>query len=304
MPRWRQCIPTAQLNSHSSRPTPAAFTWRSDCTSSTQQQGVGIHARAAAQVAPGRSPLPPQSLFYPPSHPQSPSSRSDYGSETPCCSSAWKMAWVQGSGGCEKGSFQKNPGLPLKHSHVKWQLPQPIPSLHGKREKCKLQKEVPTPTLLYPPTSTFSPPFLLQSLLPHSVCTNFPSSTVATKMSNYCKTSHIAVQLISSHWVEMHARIAESITVFCVFLTKEGPLWLYSTLHYLQYITIFAKENGECQVCANRICTANFFEEFKKTINDQHGSHKSRCNTNMAYWGNAYTISMQTVNTQNRFLHK
>lgn len=45
------------------------------------------------------------------------------------------MAWVQGSGGCEKGSFQKNPGLPLKHSHVKWQLPQPIPSLHGKRER-------------------------------------------------------------------------------------------------------------------------------------------------------------------------
>lgn len=168
MPRWRQCIPTAQLNSHSSWPTPASFTWRSDCTSFTKRQGVSIRTRATVQVAPERSSLPSQSLFYPPSHPQSPSSRSDCGSKTPCCSSAWKMAWVQGSGGCEKRSFQKNPGLPLKHSHVKWQLPQPIPSLHGQREKCKLQMRYPHPPCCthpqahYHPQSFCSPCFPIQ----------------------------------------------------------------------------------------------------------------------------------------------
>lgn len=37
----------------------------------------------------------------------------------------------------------------MEHSHVKWQLPQPFPSLNGEGEKCRLQKKKrPTPTLL------------------------------------------------------------------------------------------------------------------------------------------------------------
>lgn len=69
--------------------------------------------RSAVQVAPERSPLPPKSLSYPPSHPQSPSSSSDCGSQTPCCSSAWKMAWVRGEwGAAEKGVFKRTLGCP------------------------------------------------------------------------------------------------------------------------------------------------------------------------------------------------
>lgn len=162
-------------------------------------------------------------------------------------------------GAAKKGVFKRTLGCPWNIHMLSDSCLSPfLLSMAKEREKCKLQKEVPTPTLLYPPTSAFSPPILLQSLLAHSVCTSFPSSTVATKMSNYCKTSQITVELISSHWVEMHAWVAESITVFCVFLAKEGPLWLYSTLHYLQYITIFAKENGNAK-CVRTEFVQQFF---------------------------------------------
>lgn len=38
-----------------------------------------------------------------------------------------------------------------------------------------------------------------------------------------------------------------------------------------------------------------FFKESEKTINDQYGSYKSRCNTNMANWGNAHTIQCKQL---------
>lgn len=171
-----------------------------------------------------------------------------------------------GVGGCEKGSFQKNPGLPLKHSHVKWQLPQPIPSLRGKREKYKLQKEVPKPTLLYPPTSTISPPILWQSLRPHSVCTSSCSSTAGTKMCNYCKTSR---NYCATHFQPLgcDARTdrREHNSVLCVFWQRKDPCG-----YILPFIFLL---RNLPKIMRNMKCGQT---EFEKTISDQYGSQKSR----------------------------
>lgn len=168
-------------------------------------------------------------------------------------------------GAAKKGVFKRTLGCPWNIHMLSDSCLSPfLLSMAKEREKCKLQKEVPTPTLLYPPTSAVSPPILLQSLLAHSVCTSFPSSTVATKMSNYCKNIS---DYCATHFQPLgrDARMGsrEHNSVLCVFGKGRTPVVIFYPSLFAIYYNI-CQRKWERQVCANRVCTSNFFKNLKR----------------------------------------
>lgn len=150
------------------------------------------------------APLLPFLWFPPPTHSHftqwSPSPGSQRSLKSPCCCalSGWERDgwwWWWGGAIKKKKSFPKAPGPPSQHSHVKWQLPQPIPPFGGEGEKCRLQKKRPTPTLV--PTHSFNVPTPLHCSFPIQSVQQSPQAR--RKATNYCETSQIIFHLTCSH---------------------------------------------------------------------------------------------------------
>lgn len=146
----------------------------------------------------------------------------------------------------KKESFLKTPGPPSKHSHVKWQLPQPIPSLDGEGEKCRLQKKRPTPTLL-PTLSHIHPHPPCSPLFPHSESVQ---QSPQQQQRRLITVKHLRLLFNSlpaiatpTHkqrgWKqtqnrEQWADNAESFLCFWHGKAKEGPLWWNSIMPHFR----------------------------------------------------------------------
>lgn len=162
-PRWRQCIPTAWLNSHSSQPR-AVFTRRSHWTRSMEHPSGWIltycySGCCCTRQQGSKVPSLPSSSFFLLA-PHSPPSSSKKAPPLWLRNSGLLLLekWGGGDKINKKESFLKTPGLPSKHSHVKWQLPQPIPFLSGKREVQSTKGGSHHPTIHPVPHSHCTPP--------------------------------------------------------------------------------------------------------------------------------------------------
>lgn len=125
----------------------------------------------------------------------------------------------------------------------------PFPlSMARERSACYNRRNLHPPC--YPPTHTFTPNPL--AIPPSPFRVGAAVSTAATKTTNYCKTSQITLQLISSHCHPINKRHRETqnretehnIEPFPCFWhgkVKEGPLWCDSISYHFsksQYLPL------------------------------------------------------------------
>lgn len=112
---------------------------------------------------------------------QSPSSGSDWSSETPCC---FCLKNGTGGGGQKKGEFSKDPrGRPRNIHMLSDSCLRPFPLSTAREGSAGYKRRDPHPC--YPPLAVPPSPFTVSAAV----------STAATKTTNYCKTSQITFQL-------------------------------------------------------------------------------------------------------------
>lgn len=144
-------------------------------------------------------------------------------------------------GAAKKGLFKRTLGCPWNIHMLSDSCLSPFLLSMARERSASYKRRYPHPPCCTHPPAHFHPQSFCSPRFPIQCAPVSPGSAAATKMSNYCKTSQIAVQLISSHWVEMHAWIAESITgVLCVFGKGRTPVVVF-------YPSLFGIYSNICQ---------------------------------------------------------